>query len=187
MESVERNHGYFIARYEASYGSGSTFGVGNDSSYYKPASKKTTSHSGDSMSYVAGRLWNFVTQPNAAKAGRQMYYGNSYIESDLINSYMWDTALLYIQAMGNTNYANKKVEKGTLNNTGATGDEKCHIFDMASNLYEWTTEYNNDSGHTRRGSYYNSSTYWTASRYGLSSSPVAGIGFRVGLWLKGDI
>ncbi len=31
------------------------------------------------------------------------------VESDLVNSYAWDTAIVYIQAMGNgnENYANK--------------------------------------------------------------------------------
>lgn len=194
VESVERNHGYFIARYEASYGSGSEFGIGENDSYYKPASKKTTAFNTGSMNYVAGTLWNGVTQPNAAKAGRQMYYGNSYLESDLINSYMWDTAIIYIQAMGNANYANANSGSDTsLKNTGETGDEKCHIFDMAFNVHEWTTEFCTYSS----GSYYmpcvergtaRKSGYsyrYTAGRdFARMSWSSNGIGFRVGLWLK---
>lgn len=42
--------------------------------------------------------------------------------------------------MGNKNYANMKCEVST-KNTGTTGDEKCHIFDMSANCTEWTTEY----------------------------------------------
>jgi len=142
IESVRDNKGYYIARYEASYSSGSTFGVGNDSSYYKPASKKSTANSEGGMNYTEGTLWNFISQGNASKASRQMYYGNEFVESDLVNSYAWDTAIVYIQAMGNNNYAN--VDSGTntsLLNTGETGDKKCKIFDMAGNLSELTTEY----------------------------------------------
>ncbi len=199
VESVEANHGYFIGRYEASYESGNQFGTGNDSSYYKPASRKSTANSTSSMSYVKGTLWNFVTQPQAAKLGRQMYYGNSYIESDLVNSYMWDTAILYIQSAGNDNYANKTSQSNKiLKNTGETGDEVCHIFDMAGNICEWTTEFCDTSGYpcTHRGMNYSynynnvGSATWlpgTSNRGGSSSSTASsfqGTGFRVGLYIK---
>ena len=67
----------------------------------------------------------------------------NYVESDLVNSYAWDTAIVYIQAMDekNKNYANATSPNSSLENTGKTGDEKCHIFDMAGNVMEWTTEY----------------------------------------------
>ena len=75
-----------------------------------------------------------------------MYYGNSFVESDLCNSYAWDTTLLYIQLMGNLNYANQgKGANTSLKNTGKTGDEKCKVFDMAGNLREWTTEYSTET------------------------------------------
>ena len=170
IDSVSTNKGYYLARYEASYSSGSTFGIGDNSAYYKPASKVSTANSTDSMSYTTGTLWNFITQGNASIACRQMYYGNSYIESDLCNSYAWDTAIVYIQAMGNNNYANQTDGNGTLKNTGDTGDEKCKIFDMASNCVEWTTEYSTFSGTevvrpcTVRGSLYLTSDLYTSFR-----------------------
>ena len=59
-----------------------------------------------------------------------------------MNSYAWDTALMYIQLMGNENYANIELNgNGILKNTGSTEDQKCKIFDMAGNTQEWTTEY----------------------------------------------
>ena len=69
------------------------------------------------------------------------------MESDLCNSYGWDTAIIYIQAMGHSNYAN--ANRDTTGNTsklktGETGDEVCKIFDMAANCKEWTTEYSTD-------------------------------------------
>ena len=143
IESVYISKGYYLARYEASYESGDTFGVGiapEGKEYYKPASKVSKANSKSSMNYTAGTLWNFITEGNASMASRQMYYGNNFLESDLCNSYAWDTAIVYIQAMGNSNYANANTNN-TLKNTGETGDEKCHIYDMAGNVRECTTEY----------------------------------------------
>lgn len=47
---------------------------------------------------------------------------------------------MYIEEVGNTNYANQ-ISKTMLSNTGANGDEVCKINDMALNIFEWTTEY----------------------------------------------
>ena len=58
-----------------------------------------------------------------------------------MNSYAWDTAIVYIQEAGNENYANKSFVYNSLKDTGTIGDEVCKINDMASNIDEWTTEY----------------------------------------------
>ena len=50
----------------------------------------------------AGTIFSSTTtikDGNASLASRQMYYGNSYVQSDLVNSYACDTAIFYIQAM----------------------------------------------------------------------------------------
>ena len=135
VESVKRNYGYYIGRYEASYGSGSTVAD------YKPLSKVSISTT-FSKSKV-GSLWNNVAQIEAAKISRNMYNNDSSVgvESDLVNSYAWDTAIVFIQEMGNSNYANKSSVNNTLMNTGTTADKVCNICDMASNCNEWTTEY----------------------------------------------
>ena len=205
IESVEEKQGYYLARYEASYSSGSIFGVGDDETYYKPASKVSTVATQDSWTpYTSedfsteGYLWNFITQGNASIACRQMYYGNNYVESDLVNSYAWDTAIVYIQAMGNENYANQKDENGTLYNAGDTtiNDQKCKIFNMASNCAEWTTEYYMYSGGgsgssspkpicTVRGGCYSGSNFYTSVRngtYATDSYPL--YGFRPLLYCK---
>ena len=72
-----------------------------------------------------------------------MYNKNSNIgvESDLVNSYAYDTAIVFIQEMGHTNYANKNSVNKEIKNTGTIGDEVCNIHDMSSNIEEWTTEY----------------------------------------------
>ena len=189
VQSVQDNHGYYIARYEASYKSGSSV------EDYKPFSKPSKSNSTESWSNTSGRLWNRITQGDASKVSRNMYNGTDneakYVESDLVNSYAWDTAIVYIQAMGNENYANESDGNGSLRNTGSTGDEKCHIFDMAGNVVEWTTEYSTYtfSGYNFpcviRGGLYCDSDYYTAYRdLNFTTLSVSDIGFRPLLYLK---
>ena len=180
IDSVEENHGYYLARYEASYASGSSV------SDYKPASIVSNANSTSSMSYSAGTLWNFISQADASTVCQNMYSGDLYVESDLCNSYAWDTAIGYIQAMGNSNYANAYDGNETLKNTGSTGDQKCKIFDMAANVAEWTTEYCTVvSPCTRRGGSCDGDSRYTAYRssFGMGSTSY-GIGFRPLLYVK---
>ena len=162
VNSAKSNYGYYLARYEASYGSGSN--VTN----YKPLSKMSTAYSEYEMNYEIGTLWNKVTQIDAAKISRNMYNNDSSVgvESDLVNSYAWDTAIVFIQEMGNSNYANKTSVNTTLKNTGTTGDKVCNIFDMASNCLEWNTEYSSfkTGPCVYRGSGYNHRNRYTAYR-----------------------
>ena len=145
------NRGFYIARYEASYGSGYNSSGTDTATKFgnaKPLSKVSTANSTSSMDYTSGTLWNFINQPQAAMVSKNMYDGNNYVESDLVNSYAWDTAIVYIQAMENTNYANANRDTNgntTLKNTGETGDKVCNIFDMAANLEEWITEYSTET------------------------------------------
>ena len=194
IEKTESNKGFYIARYEASYGSGYN-SSGTDTatkfSNAKPLSKLSTANSRSGMDYTAGTLWNFITQGQAALVSQNMYKNDKYVESDLINSYAWDTAIVYIQAMGNENYANQGDGNGTLKNTGLTQDEKCKIFDMAGNLYEWTTEYStytsSSGAHpcTGRGGYYCDSVLYTGSRGdGIATSSNFYVSFRPLLYVK---
>ena len=134
--SVATYGGYYIARYEASYGTDG-----------KPNSKVSTGFSFSELSVptVEGQLWNNITQPNAAIACRNMYDSSYGATSDLMNSYAWDTAIVFIQKYsGDADYSRQDGE-GFFGNTGEKGDEKCHIQDMASNCLEWTTETYSDS------------------------------------------
>ena len=182
IEKTEANKGYYIARYEASYGSGyNAEGTDTATKFVnaKPLSKVSTAKSTISMKYTAGTLWNYITQPRAALVSQNMYKNDSYVESDLINSYAWDTAIVYIQEMGNANYANANnntTGNTSLMNTGSTEDEKCKIFDMAGNAREWTTEYSTYTGSnfarpcTLRGGYYNTSNHYTGFRISLGAT-----------------
>ena len=176
VDSVKANGGYYIARYEASYGADGK------------ANSKVSNTASKSKPNKEGQLWNNVTQINAATASRDLYTG---VNSDLINSYAWDTAIVYIQNFsGYTDYSKQTSLNKVLANTGVNNDEKCKINDMASNTREWTTEYctSTDSSYAyvytyRGGTYYSNSNY-TDSRYGShAESAHSTISFRCALYM----
>ena len=129
------NGGYYIARFEAS----------------GTASKITSKYN----QTVLGN----ITQPNAAKAAREMYgeikENNKLVyASDLVNSYAWDTAIVFIQTYsGKTDYAshNESITTKAFTATGKNNDKYCNIWDMSGNAYEWTTEY---SAYSRDSNFY---------------------------------
>lgn len=168
-ESVAEHGGYYMARYEASYGTDG-----------KPNSKISTGTpiKSDGVEYAPteeGQLWNNALQTQAATACQNMYDDNYGITSDLMNSYAWDTAILFIQKYsGDSDYA---MQKGTsvsnsLTNTGTNGDERCHIHDMSSNNCEWVTETYNSAEKpcVLRGGYYYSDIYYTSYRTKVSTT-----------------
>ena len=123
------NGGYYIARFEAS----------------GTASKITSKYN--------QKVLVDITQPNAAKLAREMYEevkeNNELVyASDLVNSYAWDTAIVFIQTYSvKTDYARHNESKTTkaFTATGKNNDKYCNIFDMSGNASEWTTEYSTNS------------------------------------------
>ena len=170
--SVKENGGYYIGRYEAR-----TTTARNDK--------------GNALTQITEKgtdqVYNYVTQQQAAEQAQGMYTSNNFT-SDLMNSYAWDTAITFIQkCTDKPNYANQTSLNKTLSQTGTTNDNPCNIFDMASNVGEWTTETSSDSRYpcVDRGGYYGSSDFYTSDRYDViaTSSSVFSIGFRPLLYL----
>ena len=149
--SVKTNGGYYIGRYEAR--------------------KNTTS--GKLTEVNSDSVWNNITQPDAATQARNMYDEQQPFTSDLMNSYAWDTAITFIQkCTDKTNYANQTSLNKSLSQTGTTNDNPCNIFDMASNVIEWTTETTSLSGNpcVARGGHYDYRFSYTSSRYDRETS-----------------
>ena len=158
IDSVKANGGYYIARYEASYGIDGKANSKVSNSFTESSTAPTTE----------GALWNNITQMDSATASRNLY---ETVTTDLINSYAWDTAIVYIQKFsGDIDYSRQGSKNTSLSNTGANGDEVCKINDMASNTYEWTTEYSTNANSsnayscTVRGGCYNYSYICTSVR-----------------------
>ena len=173
------NGGYYIARFEAS----------------GTASKITSKYN---QTVLAN-----ITQPNAAKAAREMYgeikENNKLVyASDLVNSYAWDTAIIFIQTYsGKTDYASHNESKTTkaFTATGKNNDKYCNIWDMSGNAYEWTTEYSTYAITSDfrpcvyRGGYYNADlglaiNYTSYRYYHRTTYSLSDLGLRPLLYVK---
>ena len=146
-KSARDNHGYYIGRYEA-----------------RKNGTQVTVKASDTV-------YNYITQPNAATVSRGMYSSDSNFESDLMNSYAWDTAIVFLQTFDNrenkeslkpysrqTSLNDSLASQGTNNlSDGSKQDVICNVWDMASNCEEWTTETCIDSDYpcTYVGGFYN--------------------------------
>ncbi len=168
-------HGYYIGRYES-----------------RKNGTQVTVKASDTV-------YNNTTQPNAATVSRGMY-SDSNFESDLMNSYAWDTAIVFLQKFDNrANKASLKpysrqtslngslASQGTNNLSDASKqDVICNVYDMASNCYEWTTETYSDSSFpcTYRGGYYSNSRNYASSRgFSSTSSSYDNLSFRSLLYM----
>ena len=150
-ESVTKNGGYYIGRYEAR----------------TTVERKSKD---DDLTQITEKgtdiIYNYMTQSNAALKAQTMYDNTNFI-SDLINSYAWDTAISFIQkCTEQTNYANQISFNKALLPKGTTTDKQCNIYDMASNIFEWTTETSIKTKHPNvlRGGCYANDAYHTDNR-----------------------
>ena len=183
--SVEENGGYYIARYEAGVTGDTAFSAEDMEDEYTAPNDTWTGYDGDSNDIViksGEKVWNYVTQKKASELCINLKTSNGYtdVTSDLVNSYAWDTAIVFIQKCGtDNNYANQTGLSTTPDNPSNLGkailaegngkdkaDTQCNIYDMAGNCAEWTTETFSDSYYpcVGRGGGYNSSVSCTSDR-----------------------
>ena len=194
----EINHGYYIGRYEAGV-------VDYNSSVSTSNSNKETNwtgYTGDNIKLVCKKeqqVWNYVTQNKASELSRDMYKSEPKVKSDLINSYAWDTAIVFIQKCGTE--SNRSTYSYTLGESSTSApqttgtnilkatnkiDKQCNIFDMAGNCSEWTTETRSLSDYpcVSRGGLYCISNAYTSTRCGnITSNAGSGGSFRPLLYL----
>ena len=176
VSKANSNGGYYIGRYEARV---ENYDASNISTSNSDSSTDWTGYVAESgkklklVSKANSQVWNYVTQLQASERCQNMYTNKPY-ESDLVNSYAWDTAIIFFQEFGEKeNYANETSVNSSLANTGTSGtsytgekDVICNVYDMASNCYEWSTETCSDSylPCALRGGSCDGSTYCTSSR-----------------------
>ena len=165
-KSAKENHGYYIGRYET-----------RD----KVVIEERTDSSNTTNQIVCtanNYVYNFISQPEAAELSRKMY-SDSNFESDLMNSYAWDTAVVFLQKFDNRankpkaysrqnslNSGNNPASQGTNNLDSSKQDVICNVWDMASNCREWITETcsNINAPYTDRGGKCNDENYYTSIR-----------------------
>lgn len=138
VNSVAKNYGFYIARYESS--------PYQNNRQYVAAS-------------IAGRTpWVNITYTDAVNAaqGAAETFGYEGYSTSLINSYAWDTVLAWIDSTYNDDFSTSMTNtgnySGTIRNAGSTeSDIRNNICDLAGNVREWTTEiYKNSTPSTNR-------------------------------------
>ena len=192
ISSVGSKGGFYIGRYEARTAIQRTSSTPNDKTITDSNLTQITEKQSD---YV----YNWVNQLQAANLSRDMYSkdndNNNIIEfaSDLMNSYAWDTATLFLQECGEDRYSIKSsvntYNDDGLAEKGTSTDFLCNVYDMSSNCDEWTTETGwNSSGKIcicRGSSYYRYNQFYTSSRLGQDTSiSFASDSFRPILYVK---
>ena len=166
-QKVSTYGGYYIGRYETKYE--------NNKCVVKPGNVPT-------VNVIRGTARGY-----AQKMKTDYGYG---ITTDLLNSYMWDTALKYIDYYTNSSFStttglgNAGGKNSSAVTSGSYSDDiKCNIADMSGNVREWTTEYYSSSSPFvyRGGDYFYShaacSRYYVSDKYSGSN-----IGFRCALY-----
>ena len=176
------SHGYYLARYEA-----------RD----KDTTTGRTDSTSDTNQVVCtpdNYVYNYVTQIQAADLSRKMYTDSNF-ESDLVNSYAWDTAIVFLQEFDNRADKTKAYSKqdslnsslaSTGTNNSTTKDTICNIYDMASNCLEYSTETTSSSIYpcvTRGGNYLDSSRYTSVRGVYATSFVYDDASFRPVLYL----
>lgn len=153
-KSVEKYGGYYIGRYEA--------GIERNEA-------RTADDIGNVEDEVVIKkdknVYNYISQEEAKTKAESFYNKETDgIISKLCSSYAWDTALNFIDLkeenkgwITSGTGGNYKQEVGGTGKISKTGYHSINnIYDMAGNVYEWTTEeyYGNDTVASNRGGYY---------------------------------
>ena len=194
ISKTNASGGYYIGRYEARVENYDTISTSNSDN-----SEDWTGYvaeSGKNLKLVSkanSQVWNLVTQKKASSLCQSMYTSNLFT-SDLVNSYAWDTAIIFFQEFGeNTKYSRKKSVNSSFANTGTSGtnytgtpDKICNVYDMASNCWEWSTETCSLSNYpcTDRAGSYNYGGICTSNRDGyVTTSAYLPTSFRPLLYM----
>jgi len=191
VTSATQKGGYYLGRYEAGDSSNTTIANRTGTS--------GTSTDGTLVCKANQVPYNWILQADASSKCQSMYadgYSSGTFSSDLINSYAWDTAIIFIQTFGtktnSSTYASTIGESSTstsapqttgtnILNATSSVDEQLNIYDVAGNCREWSTETSSDTDFpcVYRGGSYGDSVYYTRSRINLrTTSSGSVIAFR---------
>lgn len=189
-QSVEKYGGYYIGRYEA-------------------AIERDEARTADDIGNIEDKIvikkdknvYNYISQEEA-KIKSESFYNKETdgVISKLCSSYAWDTTLNFINLkeenkgwITSGTGGNYKKEVGGTGKLEKTGYHSINnIYDMAGNVYEWTTEdyYGNAGIAANRGGYYGSGlvngkigTPAALRNYNNKTYRAIGNGFRITVFI----
>ena len=160
-KQVNENGGFYIGRYEASYENGSVV-----------SKESTVANTGSTLEN--GKLWNWISQTDALSYANSMYTSSEFTSS-LLTGAAWDRTLSWLEETGAVsleeiivdskswgNYRDDTFSGTTsLINTGSMPQTRVNnIYDLAGNLFEWTTEANATDYRVIRGRWLLQQWFW---------------------------
>ena len=186
---VVKYGGFYIGRYEAGIPEGDT----------SPSNK-----TGIPVSKKGAIVWASIDYTNS-KASAESMISNEYVQTGLLTGKAWDTTCNWIKdslnsinssaSLTNSRYYGNHVDSlvpanensGTKSTSGFNENWKVkNIYDLAGNVWEWTSEANDSYFISRGGSYSNSGIENPVSlrNHGMSYYAGVDLGFRVRLYIK---
>ena len=180
---VKKYGGFYIGRSEAGIPEGDT----------SPSNK-----TGIPVSKKGAKVWTNINYTNS-KASVESMISNEYVQTGLITGTVWDTVCHWIKSddelKDSRTYGNYSNSESPANVSGygtkqvAGYSDKWmvkNIYDLAGNVWEWTSEANGSRFVNRGGSYYGDGSAGPVSyRYNNSASFANGmLGFRSRLYIK---
>ena len=179
---VVKYGGFYIGRYEAGIPKGDT---SSSNKIGIPVSKKDAT------------VWTNINYTNA-KASAENMICNEYVQTGLLTGKAWDTVCHWIKSDDELkdsrtygNYINSLApaneNSGTKRTAGFNENWKVkNIYDLAGNVWEWTSEAYSSISISRGGSYdYGGSDFPVSCRDRDSASGANGVtGFRLRLYIK---
>ena len=186
---VVKYGGFYIGRYEAGVPDGDT----------SPSNK-----TGIPVSKKSAIVWANINYTNS-KASAESMISNEYVQTGLLTGKAWDTTCNWIKdslnsinssaSLTNSRYYGNHIDSlapanensGTKSTSGFNENWKVkNIYDLAGNVWEWTSEANDSYSISRGGSYSNSGIENPVSlrNHGMSYYAGVDLGFRVRLYIK---
>ena len=186
---VVKYGGFYIGRYEAGIPEGDT----------SPSNK-----TGIPVSKKSAIVWASIDYTNS-KASAESMISNEYVQTGLLTGKAWDTTCNWIKdslnsinssaSLTDSRYYGNHIDSlapanensGTKSTSGFNENWKVkNIYDLAGNVWEWTSEANDSYFISRGGSYSNSGIENPVSlrNHGMSYYAGVDLGFRVRLYIK---
>ena len=163
IADVKKYGGFYIGRYEA--------GVPEKQSSIDGKSYSTSNVKGVPVSKKDATVWTYINYTNS-KANAESMISNEYVQTGLITGKAWDTTCHWIEDSlksinASANLTNSRYYgnySGTKSTAGFNENWKTkNIYDLAGNVWEWTSEAGSYSCINRGGGYNNGGSDYPVS------------------------